>query len=60
MLQQFYFLLFFFFFLIATPVAHGSSWARGQIRAVDAGNAATTAMLDLSHICDLKDRLWQH
>ena len=37
--MQFYFVFFFFFFVFsrATPVAHGGSKARGQIRAVAAG-----------------------
>ena len=50
---------FFFFFLFrAAPVAYGSSWARGQIR-------AAAASLCHSHgnprfICDLHHSSWQH
>ena len=41
---------------MAEPVAYGSYWARGAIRA--AAEALTT--LDLSHICNLCFSLWQH
>ena len=43
--------LFIYIFFIAGPVAYGSSWARGWIRAV--AEAYTTATLDPSHICNL-------
>ena len=39
----------------ATPVAYGSSQARGQIGAV----ATATATQDLSHDCDLNHSSWQ-
>ena len=46
--------IFFFFNLFrATPAAYGGSQARGPIRAVAAGYARATAMLDPSHACDL-------
>ena len=44
---------FFFFLFTATPIAHGSFWARGQIGAAAAGYATGTATPDRSHICDL-------
>ena len=46
-------------FFTATPAAHGSSWARGQIKAVAGAYAKGTATLDLSHICNLCHSLWQ-
>ena len=45
------FLLFFFLLFRAAPVAYGSFLARGQIRATAA--RTTTAIRDLSHICNL-------
>lgn len=39
--------------LMATPVAYGSSWARGRTEAAAATYPTATATLDLSHICDL-------
>ena len=50
-------LYFFFSFLFtATPAAHGSSWARGQIGAVPATAMET---LNPSHICSLHHSLQQ-
>ena len=40
-------------YLMAAPLAYGSSWARGQIRATAEANATATATPDLSRICDL-------
>ena len=47
-----------FFLLTTSPVAYGSSRARGQIRAAAAGYTTATAMPDLSRICD-SSLLWQ-
>ena len=49
----------FLVFFMATPIAYGSSQARGQMGA--AVRAYTTAMeaLDLNCICDLCHSLWQ-
>ena len=49
----------FYFILTAAPLAHGGSWARGQIRAAAEANATAMAMLDLSDICDLSHVWWQ-
>ena len=46
-------LAFFFFLFGATPVACGSSQARGQIRVIATGPTTATATSDLSHIRDL-------
>ena len=43
----------FFLFFKAASVAYGSSWARGRIRAAAEACITATAILDLSHICDL-------
>ena len=43
----------FFLLFMAAPAAHGSSWARGRIRAVAVAYSTAMATLDLSHICDL-------
>ena len=48
---------FFFFFFRATPMAHGSSQAKGQIGAQPLAYAATR---DLSCICDLHHSTWQY
>ena len=48
-----------FFFFRPTPVAYGSSQARGRIRAAPAGLHHSPAMSDLSHICELCHSLWQ-
>ena len=45
---------------MAVPVAHGSSWARGQIGAAPECYSAATAALDPSLICDLCHSLQQH
>ena len=45
---------------MATPVAYGNSWARGQIGATAEAYATATATLDPSHICDLHRSLQQH
>ena len=53
------FLFFFFIYFLlfrATPAARGSSQTRGQIRAYP----TATAMQDLSHVCSLHHRSWQH
>ena len=47
------FFFFFFFFFRATPVAFGSSHARGPIGAAAASYTTATAKQDLSHICEL-------
>ena len=44
---------FFFFLFMATPMAYGSSQARGQVRAAVASLCRATAMLDLSCIFNL-------
>ena len=53
----FFFFSFFFFvflpFLGPLPTAHGGSQARGPIGAVDANLHHSTAMQDLSRICNL-------
>ena len=48
----------FLFFFTASPAAYGSSQTRGQIGAAAEDYVTATAMLDLSHICDLQ-HLWQ-
>ena len=40
------------FLFKATPVAYGSSWAKGQIRAAAGATATDTATPDLSLIWD--------
>ena len=54
---------FFFLLLRAAHMAYGSSQARGQIEAIAAGHATdtatATAVLDLSHVCDLHHSSWQ-
>ena len=50
---------FFFFFFLATPVAYGSSRARGCIRASAEAYATATATPDSSHIFDLCHSLLQ-
>ena len=54
-------LLFFFFFLLfrATLVAYRSSQARSPIGTAAACHTTVTAVLDLSHICDLHHILQQ-
>ena len=52
--------LFIYLLFRATPVAYGSSWARGQIRAAAAGLCHSTAMPDPSHLCDLQHSSQQH
>ena len=53
--------LFFFYFcvFVATPVAHGSSWARGQVGTTAEASTTATATPDLSHICDICPNLQQ-
>ena len=51
---------FYFFLFRAAPVAHGSSWARGPIRAAAKAYATATATQDLSCIYDIWHSLWQH
>ena len=48
-----------FFLLMATPMAHGSFQARGQIRAAPAGLYHSQATMDLSRIFNLHHGLWQ-
>ena len=56
-----FFIILFFCLFRAAPMAYGSSRARGWFRAAAADLChSTTAMSDLSHICDLHHRLWQH
>ena len=50
---------FFVCFVFATPEAHGSSWAKGQVRAATGACATAMATLDLSCICNLCCSLWQ-
>ena len=45
---------------MATPVAYGSSQARGQIRSIAAAYTIATATLDSSRICDLHHSWQQH
>ena len=45
--------IFFSFLFMAALVAHGSSWARGQIRAAAKAYITVTATQDPSCICDL-------
>ena len=45
---------------MVSPVAYGSSQARGRIRAAAEAYATATANQDLSIICDLCCSLWQH
>ena len=45
---------------MAAPAAYGSSQAKSQTRDAAEAYATATAMLDLSHICDLHHSLWQH
>ena len=58
-LSQIPFLSFHFLFR-TTTAAHGSSQARGWIRAAAEVYATTTATSDPSHICYLYSILWQH
>ena len=51
--------LFFFFLFTATPVAYGSSQARGQIGAAAEAYVTVTATLDPSCICNLHHSLCQ-
>ena len=51
--------VFFVFLFKATPSAYGSSQARGRIGAAIASLHQATAILDLSHICDLCHSLRQ-
>ena len=48
-----------YFPLSAAPAAYGSFQATDQIGAVAEAYATATAMLDLSHICDLRCSLQQ-
>ena len=48
------------FFLKATPIAYGSSQARGQIWAAAEAYATAMAVQDLSQICDLHCSSRQH
>ena len=57
-LKHFFFHSFFFFFM-ATPMACGSSQARGGIRATAEAHTTAAATLDPSHIFDLCCSLWQ-
>ena len=50
---SFYFSFFLFCFFRVTPVAYGSSQARGWIRAIAAGLPTATAMWDPRRICNL-------
>ena len=54
-----FFLLFFSFVSMSAPVAHGSSQARGQIRAVPEAYTTAMATSDPSHICNLCHNLQQ-
>ena len=49
----------FFFLFMATPVAYGSSQARGRIGATAEAYTTATATPDLSIICDLHCSLEQ-
>ena len=48
----------FFAFFMATPIAYGSSWAKGRIGVT--AKATATATQDLSRVCDLHCSLRQH
>ena len=50
---------FFFSPPMATSVAYGISWARGQSEAAASAFATATAKWDLSHICNLNHNFWQ-
>ena len=52
-------LLFLKILFTATPVANGSSWARGCIGAAAEAYTTATATPDQSHICNLHLSLWQ-
>ena len=45
---------------MTTPVAYGSSWGRGQIRAAAEAYTTAKAISDLSRIWDLGCSLWQY
>ena len=57
-LQSFYFI--FCLFLGPHPTAHGSSQARGRIRAAAAGLHHSNSNTRSKHICDLHCNSWQH
>ena len=62
-LPEFFVFLFFFFFGLfrAAPAAYGRFQARGPVgAAVDTGLLQSHATPNLSHICDLHHRSWQH
>ena len=44
---------------MSAPVAYGSFWARGRVRAAAEAYTTVTATLDLSHICSHSCSLWQ-
>ena len=50
---------FFVFLFMIIAIAHGSSQARGLLRASAAVYTTARATPDLSHICDLPHSLWQ-
>ena len=53
------FFFFCFFCLLKTAsMAHGSSQAKGQIRAASAGLSTATATPDMSWVCDLHHSSW--
>ena len=43
----------FVFLFMTSPVAYGSSWARGPVRVAAETYATVIATLNPSHICDL-------
>ena len=53
-------LLIFFCLFRATPVAYGSSQARGRIRGANEAYMTDRAIPDLSYIFDLHHSLWQY
>ena len=58
--DQFVVMTFFFSLFTATPLAHGSSWPRGQIGTAPETYTTATATQDLSHICNICRSLWQY
>ena len=56
--KGFFFFFFFFGLFRATPLAYGSSQARGPVGALAAAYTTATALPDLSCICDLHSSWW--
>ena len=58
--DSFFTFFFFFFLFMATPVAYGSSRARGQIGAAAVCLHYSHSNKDPSHICDLCHNFWEY